>query len=216
MKPKHWLYTIPLRFRSLFHRHRADAELDEELRDHVAQKSAAYVASGMSAQAARRAALIELGGLEQAKEECRDTRRVRWLQDLLQDLRFGLRMLRKSPGLTALLLAGLGIYGVISFVVSERAHEFGIRRALGAHDGDILLMVLRQGLRLAITGAAVGILGALVVSRLMAGLLYGVSATDPLTFAGVTILLALVAVAACYVPARRAMRVDPMMALRYE
>jgi predicted permease len=118
-------------------------------------------------------------------------------------------------GLTALLLAGLGIYGVISFVVSERAHEFGIRRAFGAHGSDIMRMVLRQGLSLAITGAAVGLLGALIVSRLMAGLLYGVSATDPLTFAGVTILLALVALAACYIPARRAMRVDPMVALRY-
>jgi len=133
----------------------------------------------------------------------------------LSEQRFSMEMVALF-GLTALLLAGLGIYGVISFVVSERAHEFGIRRALGAHDGDILLMVLRQGLRLAITGAAVGLIGALIVSRLMAGLLYSVSATDPLTFAAVTILLALVALAACYVPARRAMRVDPMMALRYE
>jgi ABC-type antimicrobial peptide transport system permease subunit len=118
--------------------------------------------------------------------------------------------------LTALLLAGLGIYGVISYVVSERTHEIGIRLALGAQRADILKMVLRQGLSLAIAGAAAGLLGALIVARLMAGLLYGVAPTDPPTFLGVALLLALVALAACYIPARRAMKVDPMVALRYE
>jgi predicted permease len=118
--------------------------------------------------------------------------------------------------LTALLLAGLGIYGVISYIVSERTHEIGIRLALGAKSRDILRIVLRQGLGLAIAGAAVGLLGALIVSHLMAGVLYGVRPTDPLTFAAVALLLIGVALLACYIPARRAIRVDPLEALRYE
>jgi len=116
--------------------------------------------------------------------------------------------------LTALLLAGLGIYGVISYLVSERTHEIGIRLALGAGKIDVMRLVMGQGVRLAITGAAVGLIGALIASHLMAGLLYGVRPTDPPTFAGVALLLMGVALFACYVPARRAMRVDPIVALR--
>jgi predicted permease len=133
----------------------------------------------------------------------------------LSQRRFSMEMVGLFA-LTALLLAGLGIYGVISYVVSERAHEIGIRLALGAQRRNILHMVLRHGLGLAIAGAAVGLACALIVSHLMASLLYGVRPTDPLTFAGVALLFIGVALVACYVPARRAMKVDPMVALRYE
>jgi predicted permease len=137
------------------------------------------------------------------------------LSSSLSERRFSMEMVALFA-VTALLLAGLGIYGTISYVVSERTREIGVRLALGAQRGEILGMVLRQGLSLAIGGAVLGLVGALIVSRLMAGLLYGVRPTDPLTFLGVTLVLTAVALAACYIPARRAMRVDPLVALRYE
>ena len=133
----------------------------------------------------------------------------------LAERRFLMEMVA-SFAVTALLLAALGIYGVISYIVSERTRDIGIRLALGAQRENILEMVLRQGLGLAISGAAVGLVGALIGSHLMAGLLYGVRPTDPLTFVGVTLLLTVVALAACYIPARRAMRINPLVALRYE
>jgi predicted permease len=133
----------------------------------------------------------------------------------LSERRFSMEMVGLFA-LTALLLAGLGIYGVISYMVRERTHEIGIRLALGAQSANIMQMVLRQGLRLAVAGAAFGLVCALVVSHLMAGLLYGVRPTDPLTFVGVALLLIGVALLACYIPARRAIRVDPLVALRHE
>ncbi len=137
------------------------------------------------------------------------------LSDSLSERRFSTEMVGLFA-LTALLLAALGIYGVISYMVSERTHEIGIRLALGAQRGNILQMVLRQGLELAVAGAAVGLVCALIISRFMAGMLYGVRPTDPLTFVGVAAVLIAVALFACYIPARRAIRVDPMVALRYE
>ena len=115
---------------------------------------------------------------------------------------------------TALLLAGLGIYGTISYVVNEQRQEIAIRLALGAQRGTILKMILRRGLGLAVAGAGLGVAGAWIVSHLMAGLLYGISPSDPLTYIGVTAVLVVVSLAACYIPARRAMRVDPIVALR--
>ena len=127
-----------------------------------------------------------------------------------------LAMLLGSFAASALLLAVIGIYGVIAYSVAQRTAELGIRRALGAQQGDILRLVLAQGLALALSGVIIGTAGAFALTQFMKGLLFQVTPTDPITFAGVALLLLVVALAASYIPAQRAIRIDPMVALRYE
>jgi putative ABC transport system permease protein len=116
----------------------------------------------------------------------------------------------------ALVLAAVGLYGLMAYGVSQRTHEIGVRMALGAQKGNVLRLIVGDGAKLALIGIAIGTTGALVTTRLIASLLFQVKPTDPLTFAAVAGLLALVALAACYIPVRRALRVDPSVALRYE
>jgi predicted permease len=144
---------------------------------------------------------------------------IRTMEEILGEeagpRRIGMDLLAAFAGL-ALLLASIGVYGVLAYSISRRTNEIGIRLALGARKANILGMVVGYGMKLALAGIAIGLMASFALTRLMKSLLFGVSATDPLTFAVITIVLAAVTLLACYIPARRAMKTDPMTALRYE
>jgi putative ABC transport system permease protein len=138
-----------------------------------------------------------------------------WIDELTARSRFGTLLLTIFAGL-ALVLAAIGIYGVMSYSVTQRTHELGIRIALGAQTRDVLKLILGRGFALTLVGIALGLIASFALTRVMSSLLFGVSATDPATFAGLSLLLTSVALLACYIPTRRAMKVDPMVALRNE
>jgi putative ABC transport system permease protein len=144
---------------------------------------------------------------------------IRTMENIVSDSvtqpRFNLTLLGVF-GAIALLLSAAGIYGVTSYAVNQRTNEIGIRLAVGAKAQDVFRLMMIQGMKPAVIGLAIGLIAAIGLTRLMASLLFGVSATDPMTFGALTVILLSVALVACFFPARRAMKVDPMIALRYE
>jgi putative ABC transport system permease protein len=138
-----------------------------------------------------------------------------YLRNSLSRRRFNMTLLIVFSGV-ALVLAAVGIYGVISYSVTQRTHELGIRMALGAQQRDVLKLVVRQAMIVALGGVGIGVLASLALTRLIKSLLFNVGVTDPLTFAAIAPLMTLIALLACLIPARRATKVDPLVALRYE
>jgi putative ABC transport system permease protein len=160
-----------------------------------------------------------IAGRVQAVDSQQPVFNVKTLQQRLDDSvaqpRFRATLLTILAGI-ALVLASVGIYGVMAYYVTQRTHEIGVRMALGARRGDILKLVLRQGLTLVVIGIVVGLVAMLPLSRVISSLFFGISPTDVATFAGIPLLAIVVAATAIYIPARRAMDVDPIIALRYE
>ncbi|MCP5112380.1 MAG: FtsX-like permease family protein [bacterium] len=145
--------------------------------------------------------------------------RIRTMADVLSEARVTTRLTMVLLGVfatLALIMAAVGVYGVMSYSVSQRRQEIGVRIAMGARSSDVFSLVVRKGLLLGAAGVAAGSVAAFILTRVIASLLYGVSATEPLTFVAVAVLLIAVSGAACYLPARRATRVDPVNTLRYE
>lgn len=169
------------------------------------------------------AAPLSMAGTLRSELKQQDSRlalfRVRSMEQVIaesmRDTTVQTVLLASFAGL-ALLLAAIGIYGVMAYAVSQREHEFGIRMALGSPPSRVSRMVLSNGLRLALVGVAIGLVAALALARFMSSLVFGVSVWDPIAFFGASLVLIAVALTACYIPARRAMRVDPMIALRHE
>jgi len=270
------------RMRGLLRIEKLERDLDEELRSHVEMRTLDNVADGRSPEEARYEARRQFGNMTPMKEDAREMDIVKWMETAGQNLRYAVRMLRRSPGFTlvailtlalgmganvatftvvhavlqnplpfahpehfgamtmdaivakyleqrrfalellgvfagvALLLASIGIYGVMAYTFSQRTNEIGIRMAMGAQRGDILKIAVGEGALIVVFGLGAGLVGSLVLTRFLQTMLFSVKPTDPLTFAGISALLGAVALAACFVPARRATRVDPLVALRHE
>src|SRR5437899_1548439 len=168
--------------------------------------------SGISGMAALRSRALEFNGAL-ILHDAEDMQKT--VADSISGKRFTMTLLGVFA-LLALLLASIGIYGVLSYMVGQRTKEIGVRMALGAQRFDVLRMVLRDGAQMTLAGIVLGVIGAAILTRLMSGMLFGVKPTDPITFVTVGVLLSAVALLACYVPARRAMKVDPNEALRHE
>ena len=178
-----------------------ECEIVEELAQHQDDRYEELLASAATHDEALRVVSLEMSENEMLRRE---------LQRIERPIKLHNFVLGEREKVT------VGIYGVMAFLVSRRTREIGIRKALGAQTSDVLKLVIRQGIALVVIGLAAGLSLALALTRLLSGQLYGVSATDPVTFVGIALLLATVALLACWIPARRATKIDPMVALRYE
>jgi putative ABC transport system permease protein len=183
--------------------------LQSELRR--VERPADHIVPGTNRRANMIAALVAVLNKDQAVFNVRAMEQI--VAQSVDRRRFSMLLLTLFP-VAALALASLGIYGLMSYAVAQRTREIGVRMALGARGADVLKLVIAQGMKLALIGVALGLVASLALTRTMMNLLFDVSATDPLTFAGVALLLTLVALLACYVPARRATKLDPLVALR--
>jgi predicted lysophospholipase L1 biosynthesis ABC-type transport system permease subunit len=207
-----WLSRVANVFRSS----EVNRALDEEITFHIDSRVDDLVAAGMTRKAAEAMARRQFGNPLRLRESSRDVKLMPWLEDLVRDLRHGLRALLTLFSALALLLAAIGTYGVLASMVAERRHELAIRLALGANRARLLRQVMTQGLRLAGAGAAVGLAGALGLNRLLTSLLFGVQPADVMTLAiAIPSILGLAALAS-WLPAWRASRLDPNVVLRVD
>jgi hypothetical protein len=213
-----WLTVLASKLRGLLRRDAVIDDIDEELRSHVELVADEHVARGVEPAEARRLALASFGNVARTKEDAFDVRGGGWLDAFWQDLRYGARGLARNRNfaIVALLLASIGVYALLSHRVQQMTSEIGVRLALGAAPGRLVAMIVWRGMRLVLAGSLAGLGLALVGTRWMSSVLFGVTAADPLTLVGVPALLAMVALVACYVPALRATRVDPVTTLRAE
>lgn len=214
------LSDLWIRLRALLRRSTVEAELDEELRFHLTREADKLAASGLSREDAWRRARIDFGGVEQIKEDCRDARGIRFLDELGQDLRHAIRLFGRTPAFAAAIVLtlaiGIGVYSVMANAVAERTHELGVRMALGADRPAVLRLVLWQSARITFAGLGLGLAGALILTRSIQSLLFEVAPSDPAPLGAATAVLAAVALLACMIPAHRAATVDPAIALRGE